>query len=115
MPWTRNIVLVGHDIQNEQRTLKHIGIDLRASIIGFIDTAKLSGSKKKSLAAILDDLGISFWKIMLHVGANDAHLTLKALLLLVVKAFEDVVEKDDCLGAMLRGMEVISQASVSGI
>lgn len=41
-PRKRDIVLIGHSIHHELQTLHHLGFDLRTSITGALDTARIA-------------------------------------------------------------------------
>jgi hypothetical protein len=90
----RRIIVVGHGIKNELCSMKAIGIDLTnriefPSIVGMLDTVTISqpaistGHKfrfPKRLINISERLEIPCH--CLHVAGNDAHFTLKVLLML---------------------------------
>jgi hypothetical protein len=92
------VVLVGHHVHAELDILQEIGIDLRDhklySIEGILNIATLTRevglpfTKLPSLGTVLKYLGIPFQKCRLHNAGNDAHFTLRALLMLAAKSFE---------------------------
>ncbi|KAL7893697.1 hypothetical protein HDV63DRAFT_386197 [Trichoderma sp. SZMC 28014] len=86
----RKIVLVGHAISNELRVLQHFNFDLRTSIIGIFDTMIIASeaipsSSLCSLGHLLKKLHCPFSD--LHSAGNDAHFTLRCLLLLATKSY----------------------------
>jgi len=94
---TGKVVLVGHDISKELYMLEKIGIDLRDqklfSIEGILSLHTIMAPtkvfpSKPSLKSILVHLGIPVQKWGPHNAGNDAHMTLRALLMLTAKHFE---------------------------
>lgn len=86
-PPSRSFVLVGHDIRHDLRALEALGADFQDHIIGVLDTSWIAHEVLPfyagSLGDLLAELECPFDK--LHCAGNDAHFTLRALLLLVVK------------------------------
>ncbi|PQE32075.1 polynucleotidyl transferase protein [Rutstroemia sp. NJR-2017a WRK4] len=82
VPRGREVVFVGHDIQNDLRALDKLGFDLSKYNITTLDTQAISGGSP-SLSRLLLTLGCLF--IKLYCGGNDANFTLKALLLLAAR------------------------------
>lgn len=86
-PPSRKFVLVGHDIRHDLRALTALGADFQDPIIGVLDTSWITHEVLPffalSLGELLTELECPFDK--LHCAGNDAHFTLRALLLLVVK------------------------------
>lgn len=86
IPGTRPTILVGHDLAIELHVLQHLHFHLRKTVIGNIDaiaiTSQVCSSKPRwSLRHVLQELRCPFDN--LHSAGNDAHLTLRYLLLLV--------------------------------
>lgn len=95
IPRTRPTILVGHDIANDLRVLQHLHFDLPKSIIGIIDTMAItsqvfSSQLRWSLRTVLEELQCAYDN--LHSAGNDAHFTLRCLLLLVSRSVKDTVE-----------------------
>jgi hypothetical protein len=96
------VVLVGHQISAELDIMQEIGINLRDqelySIEGILNTSTITRelglpfSKLPSLGTILKFLGIPFRNRCLHNAGNDAHFTLRALLMLAAMSFERKLE-----------------------
>lgn len=89
IPETRPIILVGHDIANDLRVLQHLHFDLPKSVIGIVDTMAItsqvfSSKLRWSLRTVLEELGCAHNN--LHSAGNDAHFTLRCLLLLVSRS-----------------------------
>jgi len=94
------VVLVGHNISTELDMMEKLGINLwdteLFSIEGILDISNkglvealgLPFSRRPSLVNILEHFGIPFQKYYLHVAGNDAHFTLRALLMIAAIRFE---------------------------
>lgn len=84
---SRNIVLVGHGIKNEDTYLKFLGFDLYGAdnVVKRMDTGTILSSKKNqvSLKALLQLAGIEVDVNHLHNAGNDAAYTLRALMTIV--------------------------------
>ena len=89
VPTDRQVIFVGHDIQNDLRALDLLNFDFSTFNITTLDTQsisrKLISYNSSTLRRLLLTLGCPF--IKLHCGGNDANFTLKALLLLVAKTY----------------------------
>lgn len=118
IPQNRRVILVGHDIENETCILRKLGFGFQSiGVIAFIDTARLAAQilpcfslqpgKIPSLRSLLIRLYCPYKG--LHNGGNNANFTLRALLLLAVKACSDQEERSD----RLRVLEQIAKASIS--
>jgi DNA polymerase III alpha subunit (gram-positive type) len=87
VPRTRNIALIGHDFTHDLHVLQILKFDLQTSIVGILDTQKIASEllpeNSSTLSDILQALQWPFDK--LHTAGNDAHFTLRALLLLAEK------------------------------
>jgi hypothetical protein len=111
-PADRNIVLVGHDIDQDIEYLNKLGSKIFApnsnvypvtggakiwdAICEAFDVATLYKTLKKetqtrSLGSVMADLGRDAWD--LHNGGNDARYTMEALIALAVKARHEDDEK----------------------
>jgi hypothetical protein len=89
-PRSRKIILVSHGIGNELLVLQRLQFDFKTSIFGMLDTYQLSlllipGARERTLAGLLDALQIPFHS--LHSAGNDAHFTLRTLLLLATEGY----------------------------
>ena len=86
-PPSRSFLLVGHDIRHDLRALEVLGADFQDPGIRVLDTSWIAHEVLPfyagSLGDLLTELKCPFDK--LHCAGNDAHFTLRALLLLVVK------------------------------
>ncbi|KAI4256477.1 MAG: hypothetical protein LQ352_002083 [Teloschistes flavicans] len=87
----RQLVLVGHDIQNDVEYLRKLGYDVAnlSNVIEAVDTADLYRAWKHeqnptNLGAILLELELVGWN--LHNAGNDAAYTLQALLGIAISA-----------------------------
>ncbi|KAM6487210.1 hypothetical protein HDV62DRAFT_349305 [Trichoderma sp. SZMC 28011] len=89
IPLDRKVLLVGHDIRHEIRILRQLKFDFsRFDITGSIDTFRIAQQIlpyfSLSLGELLTELQCPHnW---LHNGGNDAHFTLRALLLLAERS-----------------------------
>lgn len=107
-PEIRNIVIVGHDIDQDIEYLSKLGSKIFTphsdvcppapkhrvweSIVEALDVATLYKAFKKeyqprSLGSVMADLGRDAWG--LHNGGNDARYTLEALIALAIKSSEE--------------------------
>ena len=88
IPRDRQVVFVGHNIQHDLRALDLLGFDFSKYQITFLDTQSVSAEiisyKSLTLRRLLLMLDCPFRK--LHCGGNDPNFTLKALLLLAIRA-----------------------------
>ena len=119
----RRILVVGHGLINELRLMKAIGVDLQnrtefPSIIGMLDTEILALPRRRGyqifagtgrLGAILDMLGIP--NRYLHVAGNDAHFTLKVLLMLAAQTLRNP-HIDSHVESYLDLLQSIAQSSI---
>lgn len=87
----RNLVLVGHDINNDIHYLRRLGYDVSnlSNLIEALDTADLYRAWKHQqnptkLGSILVDLELTGWN--LHNAGNDAVYTLQALIGIAISA-----------------------------
>jgi hypothetical protein len=87
VPTDRQVIFVGHDIQNDLRVLDLLNFYFSTFNITTLDTQSISTKamsyNSPKLRHLLLTLGCPFTK--LHCGGNDANFTLKALLLLAAK------------------------------
>ena len=86
----RNIILVGHGCERDLAALSSLGFNLKASVVDILDTANIASElqmKGLSLGRLLDKLKCP--KARLHNAGNDAHFTLRALILLAIKGHEE--------------------------
>lgn len=89
IPGTRPTILVGHGMAIELRVLQHLHFKLPKSVIGIIDTQAItsqvfSSGHHWSLRHVLQEFQCPFDN--LHSAGNDAHFTLRCLLLLVSRS-----------------------------
>ena len=113
------VVLVGFSIAVELDILEKIGINLRDrelySIEGILEIRTLSRGiigpifprGLPSLGKVLDYLRIPFQKSHLPNAGNDAHFTLRALLMLAATAFQKM-ELEDTLKARVSELKSIA-------
>lgn len=85
IPLGRKVLLVGHDIRHEIRILRQLKFDFsNFDITGSLDTFRIAQQVlpyfSPSLGELLTELQCP--RNWLHNGGNDAHYTLRALLLL---------------------------------
>ena len=111
----RNNVLVGHAIQNELKILKILNFDLDLSIIGILDTQRLALQTRSDspgrLRDLLRDLQCPYRH--LHNAGNDAHFTLRALLLLAVRSYSDInIVDNNAIRQRLVLLREIAQSSL---
>ncbi|KUJ08111.1 uncharacterized protein LY89DRAFT_349939 [Mollisia scopiformis] len=86
----RNIVLVGHGFGG-LTALSSLGFDFQTSVIGILDTANLSFElemDRSTLGRLLGELECPKSSAKLHNAGNDANFTLRALILLAIKGYE---------------------------
>lgn len=110
-------MLLGHSISAELDSMEKIGIDLRDqrlfSIEGILDTGTISKhlglpfSQRPSLAKLLGFFAIPFQTYSLHNSGNDAHFTLRALLMLATTAFESM-QLDKTLKTRVEHLKLIA-------
>lgn len=102
MPRSRKIVLVGHDVSHDLRVLKHLKFDFQTSVIGIIDTLWLANqvlsTHSRTLKDLLGEFQCPFDK--LHSAGNDAHFTLRLLLLLAGYTKRNDAEYEDKLALL---------------
>lgn len=96
IPKSRKLVLVGHEIQSDLRVLRHLGFD-ESSVIGIIDTQKIAcevlSTEPRTLGNFLTEF--EYPSRNLHCAGNDAHFTLRLLLLLTIRSkYEDIQVRD---------------------
>lgn len=87
----RKIVLVGHGVQAEMAVLTALGFDFQPSIIAILDTSYISFELEISpcsLGRLLNVLECPISNSRLHNAGNDANFTLRALILLAIKAYK---------------------------
>jgi hypothetical protein len=111
------VVLVGQHICAELNIMEKIGIDLRAqklsSIEGILDTVTISRyiglpfSQRPSLDKLLEFLRIPVQKRSLHNSGNNAHFTLRALLMLASIGFQEL-ELDNLSRTRIRDLRSIA-------
>ncbi|KAF2666587.1 hypothetical protein BT63DRAFT_481086 [Microthyrium microscopicum] len=94
IPPSRNIVLVGHELQNDLRCLRGLGAECDEPYVAILDTRQISQEvlpgSRHTLRHILRNLNCPHGRM--HSAGNDAHFTLRALLLLAVR---DCKERKD--------------------
>ncbi|KAE8454450.1 hypothetical protein EG329_000073 [Mollisiaceae sp. DMI_Dod_QoI] len=111
------VVLVGHKISAELDIMEKIGIDLRDqnffSIEGILNIPTITKglglpfSQPPSLGRVLQYLDIPFENRYLHNAGNDAHFTLRALLMLATIAFGRMDLNDD-FRARIKDLKMIA-------
>jgi hypothetical protein len=114
IPSSRNIVLVSHGITNELHAFKLLNFD--SSIFnGFLDTFSLSQyiiplAPDRSLRGLLEFLRIPYCN--LHSAGTDAHFTMRCLLLLAIKGFQ---EHEGTSEASEQRVQRLSQIAMSAL
>ena len=113
----QSVVLVGVGTLHELKILKDLGIDLLDknlfAIEGVLDlntitkTLQLPFKNRPSLMRILKHLDIPFREEYLHDSGNDAHFTLRALLMLAAIAFERM-KGDDVMRSRVESLKTIA-------
>lgn len=90
IPTSRHIILVGHAVINELQVLKKLKLDF-LEVIAILDTQRIAHQVLPEcspcghgLGDLLDEFGCPYDK--LHCAGNDAHFTLRLLLLLAAKS-----------------------------
>lgn len=90
----RNIILVGHNLQQDINYLEKIGYNIcsLSNIIDHVDTQLMfqylvRAPQPTSLSNVLCNLGIPGWNA--HNGGNDAVHTLKAMLGIAIRHLTD--------------------------
>lgn len=110
----RPTILVGHDIANDLRLLQHLHFDLPKSVIGIVDSMAIASqvfSKLRwSLRTVLEELQCPYDS--LHSAGNDAHFTLRCLLLLVSRNVTSTVEVVPNSQQMLKKLEEIGHSEI---
>jgi hypothetical protein len=88
MPRYRNIILVGYDVNNKLIALRNLHFDFQQLPMDVIDAQwvakKVDGFPSLQLRRVLQELDCPYER--LHCAGNDAHFTLRALLLLAARA-----------------------------
>ncbi|KHN94480.1 Polynucleotidyl transferase [Metarhizium album ARSEF 1941] len=115
IPTDRNVILVGHDIRHEVHVLSNIGFNLQG--LQCLDTFRITGQVlphfSLTLGELLTELGCPYsW---LHNGGNDANFTLRALLLLGIKASQDQAEAKGGRDEKLQLMEEVARSPIPSI
>ncbi|KAH8881209.1 hypothetical protein GQ53DRAFT_516916 [Thozetella sp. PMI_491] len=89
IPKDRNVILVGHDINNDLKALRGLRFTFPAPLSGILDTlhgtSKIYKSWSGSLGGLLGLLGCPYNG--LHCAGNDANFTLRAVLLLSIQSY----------------------------
>ncbi|CRG86385.1 hypothetical protein PISL3812_03391 [Talaromyces islandicus] len=85
---SKEIILVGHAVENDIDCLEALGFDYEASAVAILDTQKIAVQTSifphaVALHELLEELRCPFAK--LHSAGNDAHFALRALLLLATR------------------------------
>ncbi|SMR51221.1 unnamed protein product [Zymoseptoria tritici ST99CH_1E4] len=106
----RKIVLVGHSISSELRTMRVLGVPIEAfeNVVGTIDTCLLSRDSQRkgfSLQGLLDHLQIGYEDNTFHCAGNDACYTMQAFLALMVRRADEVTRITGSGGAACGGPE----------
>ncbi|MCJ1324248.1 hypothetical protein MMC10_000910 [Thelotrema lepadinum] len=107
----KSIILVGHNIPNDLVVLQRLGFDTQTSILGILDTARIASTIFLEHNISLRDLLVRLqcpWD-KLHNAGNDAHFSLRALLLLAVK---DLTAADQTVEESLTSIETIASLPV---
>jgi hypothetical protein len=82
----QNIVLVGHSFSKDLATLSSLGFDFQAPVISILDTANVAielQMNRSTLGRLLEELGCPKLSARLRNAGNDAHFTLRALILCI--------------------------------
>lgn len=112
IPTDRNIILIGHDIRHEIHVLSNLGFNLQG--LQCLDTFRITSQVlpyfSLTLGELLTELGCPYsW---LHNGGNDANFTLRALLLLGIKASQDQAEAKGDRDGKLQLMEEVARSPI---
>ncbi len=87
IPKFRRVVLVGHDIRNDLHALYLINFKFPISIVGILDTFRIARELNVTASSLNDLLQVFQCPYNdRHCGGNDAHFTLRVLLLLAIKS-----------------------------
>ena len=102
IPRSRKLVLVGHDISHDLRALKHLNFDFQTSVVGILDilwiATRALATYPRGLGDILNEFECSFYK--LHCAGNDAHFTLRLLLLLAQNTTQEHAQSESRLATL---------------
>src|SRR3569833_697425 len=106
----RDVVLVLHGAERDLEALENLDIDLHPVFV--IDTVKAAQHPLRlyyrySLEKLLETLDIPFTN--LHAAGNDAHLALRALLMIVVKD----AESQPCTSCITALIEILKSVALS--
>lgn len=96
IPRSRNIIPVGFELARDPLALRRLRFDLKSSFYGIVDTAWIANevfSFTGALEDLLHRLKCPFGR--LHRAGNDAHFTLRALLLLAIWTKSQSTVTDD--------------------
>lgn len=82
----RQIIIIGYSVEIDIHALRALGFEFPTCSMFILDTFRIAkdvmSGWTSSLARLLDLFGVQYPPEALHCAGNDAHLTLKALLLL---------------------------------
>jgi DNA polymerase III alpha subunit (gram-positive type) len=91
----REIVLVGHVLQEEVATLDSMGVETeRLPVTGTVDTLRLSQEvlgQGANLGRLVDTLHIERIRGSLHSAGNDSHYTMQVLLALMQRQHGEMI------------------------
>jgi hypothetical protein len=91
---SKEIILVGHAVDNDVDCLEALGFDYEASVVAILDTQKIAVQtsifRHAALHELLEELQCPFAN--LHSAGNDAHFALRALLLLATRCQDQATD-----------------------
>lgn len=115
IPETKPTILVGHGISQDLQVLQNLHFDLPKSVIGIIDTAVITSQVYScrtfwSLRTVLEELQCAYNN--LHSAGNDAHFTLRCLLLLASRSVKSTVDLTPKYQTRLKELEEIGHSEI---
>ena len=118
----RNIVLVGHGFGGDLAALSSLGFDFQTSVIAILDTANITSELEMdrcTLGRLLRELECPKSSARLHNAGNDANFTLRALILLAIKGYEqqrlDTLMVDEERAARMEALRSIAMTPLPGV
>lgn len=118
----RNIILVGHGFAGDLDALNSLGFDFQTSVIGILDTANITSELdmcRGTLGRLLEKLGCPKSSARLHNTGNDANFTLRALILLAIRGYEqqrlDTLLVQEETVARIEALRAIAMTPLPGV